>query len=136
MSGVYEQALTHTSESSQLKEQQRRWLRDTRTQCSDTTCLKSVYLQLIAQLSGPPTWMTNEKEQEICKAVVDAVNDGTIGKRIKPFESASEDDKRVWAENRSRFSSLYLHQTLKITAHGKSITLGMVRAAALAVIVI
>ena len=72
-------------------------------------------------------WMTNEKEQIICKAVVDAINDGTIGGRIRSFESASDDDERVWADNRSSPALLYLAQTLKITAHGKAITLGMVR---------
>ena len=42
MSGLYEQALA-ASETSQLKKQQQRWLRDTRDQCSDTSCLLSVY---------------------------------------------------------------------------------------------
>ena len=127
MSDVYEQALTRTNEASQLKEQQRRWLRDVRNQCSDLSCLKSTYTQRIEQLTTKRAWMTNEKEQAICKAVVDAVNDGSIVKRIKPFEPANEDDKRAWEEKSPSFSSLYLYETLKINAHGKTTTLGLVQ---------
>ncbi|OGP53233.1 MAG: hypothetical protein A2Y65_09155 [Deltaproteobacteria bacterium RBG_13_52_11] len=60
MSDAYEQALMHTNEPSQLKEQQRRWLRDTRDRCSDPSCLKSAYTQRIGQLSAKSTWMTTD----------------------------------------------------------------------------
>ena len=123
MSQSYEQALIDNNGSLVLKEQQRRWLRDIRNRCSDSSCLESAYMQRIFELSSVATGMTNEKEKSICKAVVDAVNDGSIANRIMPFEKASSDDMQVWAENRSNSSSISIHRTLKINAHRKSITL-------------
>ena len=127
MSEAYEQALTPTNDTSQMKEQQHRWLRDVRNRCSDFYCLKSAYTRRIEQLSTKSTWMTNEKEQAICKAVVDAINDGSMAKRIKSFEPANEDDRRAWEDRRPSFSSLSLNQTLKISAHGRTATLGLVQ---------
>jgi len=127
MSSAYEQAITVAEDPRRLKEEQRRWLRDVRDHCSDPSCLEIVYTDRIQQLLRHVLLISNEKEEAICKTVVDAVNDGSIAKRFMPFEMASEDDTRAWAENRSNFSSLYLRQTLKINAHGKPITLGLVR---------
>ncbi|MFH2043845.1 MAG: ankyrin repeat domain-containing protein [Pseudomonadota bacterium] len=126
MSEAYEQVLKNKNDAFQQKELQRGWLSDIRNRCTDLSCLKLAYTKRIEQLAIKSAWMTNEKEQAICKAVVDAVNDGSIAKRIIPFEQASQEDKLAWKDN-SPSSMLYLYQTLKINAHGKPITLGLIQ---------
>lgn len=84
-------------------------------------------MQRLRELSSAETGMTNEKEKKICSAIVDAVNRGSIAQMILSFERVSAEDERAWKENQAAFSMLYLHKTLKINAHGKSTTLGLVQ---------
>ena len=61
----YKQALSNTSHQTDLKKEQRNWLKVVRGACTDTECLQQAYLSRITELTGSvPTYITQEPEPE------------------------------------------------------------------------
>ncbi len=113
----YKNALAAAKDVALLKDLQLTWLRNVRNMCLDTSCLEIEYRLRIIQLASASEWMTDEKEQSICKDVVDAINEGSIINRFEKFVPASKEDQNLFLEKKKSSSSFYyMSQTLNITS--------------------
>lgn len=126
LADFYRKALARSENPDATRKQQRSWLRATRNRCPDVACLKSEYTKRIDQLAAEQKWLTNAKVRSICDAVVQAVNDGSIGSLIQSFHTPSPEEERLWNANAAG-SSLYLHQTQTVRSKGVERTLGFIQ---------